>query len=109
MNANLERRLAALKAQIGGNPVYLHMPDGSVRQIAGTNTHYFRLWLLSCDIQRAREAGEPIPESPFASELDWLVSAVTVDEEDGQRYMLLQAMLQGPNEDGEGLQICVVK
>ncbi|MGA3345269.1 MAG: hypothetical protein ABSC76_10410 [Terracidiphilus sp.] len=91
MNANLERRLAALKAQIGGNPVVLLMADGTQRTIRGDIRNYFRLAALL--------DGEPESYIDDA-ELNALKNAVRIDEE-GQRYGLLGIMLQGPNEDTE--------
>ncbi|MFY9855047.1 MAG: hypothetical protein WAK26_14345 [Terracidiphilus sp.] len=91
MNANLERRLAALKAQISGNPVVLLMADGSERTIRGDNKNYFRLAALL--------DGEP--ESYIDDpDLNALRDAVHI-EETGGMFQLLAAIASGPNSDGE--------
>lgn len=70
MNIGLEKRLALLKARIGGNPIILHLPDGTTRQISGSSRHFLKLAaLLDGDT-----------ESPLDSEVDWLRSAIRIDE-----------------------------
>jgi hypothetical protein len=92
MNANLQRRLSALRAVVGGgSPIVLHLPDGSTRNIVGTMRHYRKLCALM--------DGET--ESPLDSELDWLRSAIKIDEQGRHVFELLAAILRGPNTEDE--------
>jgi hypothetical protein len=91
MIANLQKRLTALRAAVGGgSPIVLHLPDGSTHNIVGTMRHYHKLCALM--------DGET--ESPLSCELDWLRSAIKIDES-AHLYELLAAILRGPNTEDE--------
>jgi hypothetical protein len=63
------------------------MVDGTVHQIAGTGKHFLKL------------AAQIDTENPLG-ELAWIRDAACISEE-VHFFELLQALLQGPNLDGE--------
>jgi hypothetical protein len=84
----LRRRVGMLEQRIGGDPVTLHMPDGSVRCIPATNRNYFRLFgLLDTD--------------PENVELGLIRSSVEISGRGAEAFHLLRSLLIGPIEEGE--------
>jgi hypothetical protein len=88
MKASNEKRLAALNSAVGGGEaVILHMADGTVHQIRGDSKHFLK---LAAQI----DTGNPL------GELAWIRDAARIVEP-AHQFELLQALLQGPNREGE--------
>ena len=101
MNSCLEKRLALLKARIGGEAVTLHMPDGSTRCVRSDARHWRRLHEAWTARVTAEDAGEPETASPLSVELNSIRDAIEIGEDDGGPLSLLRILLQGPNETEE--------
>jgi hypothetical protein len=99
---SLEKRIAALEARTGADPVILHFADGSQRTIRGSYKHWAALNEASTDRHAAQGAGHPTPTNSLQGELDAIRDAVRIEEYAGM-FNLLQVMLQGPvSRDHEG-------
>ena len=96
MNSSLEKRLTLLKARVGGEPVTLTMPDGSVRQIDGRVKH----WQALTAALFARDEADGLQASPLSIELSWLEAAEQIDGENSQAFALTRALCSS-NDTGQ--------
>jgi hypothetical protein len=90
MSRYLRQRISQLEQRICANPIVLYMADGTVRRIAGTTRHYFKLVAAFTSKE----------ESPLDLELEWIKCAVRIVEP-AHLFELLHALLQGPAEGGQ--------
>jgi hypothetical protein len=97
---SLGKRIAALEARMGVDPVILHFADGSQRTIRGGYKHWVALNEADTDRYAAQDAGRPITKNSLQDELDAIRDAVRIEECAGM-FNLLQVMLQGPVSRGQ--------
>jgi hypothetical protein len=88
----LEKRLRALEARLIGNPVVLHVPDGSTREICGRGDYLMDLFAGACSHGHL--------SSGQAADLDLIRQCVRSKEPGGGHMVeLIQAFLLGPIEE----------
>lgn len=92
MNDDIRRRVAALESRVSTEPVRLHMPDGKIYQIAGSQLHWDTLREFA---RMSRSSPVPVLNTGPARELQWLREAVRIEEPRGQLFALLAAMEKG--------------
>jgi hypothetical protein len=87
-----EKRLRALEARLIANPVVLHLPDGSTREICGRGDYLMDLFFGA--------GGHVDLTCGQAADLDLIRQCVRSKEPDGGRMIeLIQAFLLGPVEE----------
>jgi hypothetical protein len=95
-NTNMLNRIAALEKHVGADAVAtLHLEGGVVHTISAAPKHLFALFDAATAQEKAKLAGEAVPDSDLSRELDWIRRAERIDE-NAHLIELLAALLAGP-------------
>lgn len=93
MNKYLRERLARIEARVLRGPVVLTMPNGTQRNIRGTQRHFFKLFRYIGMLK-----SEAVPPAGRDSDLDrevsWLRCAAEIKDPDGMG-VLFSGVLAG--------------
>ncbi len=96
MRHKLEKRIAELESIAIGDPVRVHLPDGTLRTISGQGKHLQALFAAACDCEHDPVTGMPYPQGSLAEELCWIRDAVGFYQDGGtfQPFELVNAMMR---------------